>query len=208
VEWVYFEIITTFALLIGLAVGFLLKPGSGMNIDPATLDTSTIKSYTAQTGAHQSFVEFLLNIIPTTIFQAFTSGEILPALFVAVIFGFALSAVQTRAQSVITCIHELSEILFKIIFYIVKLAPIGAFGTMSYTIGKYGTVILWPLVKLMLCFYTTCILFVILVFGLILKLCGHSIFKLLSHLKEEIFLVLGTRSSESALPSLMKKRRH
>jgi aerobic C4-dicarboxylate transport protein len=199
---IYFEVLTTIALFLGVAVAFLLKPGSGMNADLATIDSSSIAAYVKP---NSSFVEFILNIIPTTIFQAFVSGEILPILFVAIIFGVALSAMQERARLVISGIHELSEIFFKIISYVMKLAPIGAFGAMSYTIGKYGIAALAPLAKLMLCFYATCILFVILVLGLILKLCGSSIFKLLRHIKEEIFLVLGTSSSESALPTLMKK---
>lgn len=199
---IYFEILTTIALIIGLAVAHFLKPGSGMNIDLASIDQNAILAYTKP---QLSFVDFVLNIIPTTIFQAFVSGEILSILFVAIIFGLALSALQDRAKSVINGIHELSGILFKIISYIMKLAPIGAFGAMSFTIGKYGVSTLLPLAKLMLCFYVTCILFVILVLGLILKLCGSSIFKLLCHIKEEILLVLGTSSSESALPTLMKK---
>jgi aerobic C4-dicarboxylate transport protein len=199
---IYFEVLTTIALFLGVAVAFLLKPGSGMNADLATIDSSAIAAYVKP---NSGFVEFILNIIPTTIFQAFVSGEILPILFVAIIFGVALSAMQERAKLVISGIHELSEIFFKIISCVMKLAPIGAFGAMSYTIGKYGIAALAPLAKLMLCFYATCILFVILVLGLILKLCGSSIFKLLRHIKEEIFLVLGTSSSESALPTLMKK---
>ncbi len=200
--FIYFEILTVLALLIGLAVALFLKPGSGMNIDVASLDQSTLAAYTKPPSG---FVEFLLNIIPTTVFEAFTKGEILPILLVAVLFGFALSAVKDQVPSVIRGIEELSEIMFKIISMIMKLAPIGAFGAMSYTVGKYGFAALLPLAKLMICFYLTCVFFVIVILGVILKLCGSSIFKLLSHIKEEIFLVLGTSSSESALPSVMKK---
>ncbi len=199
---IYFEVLTTIALIIGLVIAYFLKPGSGMNIDITSIDSNAVANYVKPDA---SFVDFILNIIPTTIFQAFVSGEILPILFVAIIFGFALSAVQERAKSVINGIHEITEILFKIISYIMKLAPIGAFGAMSFTIGKYGVIALVPLAKLMICFYATCILFVIIILGLVLKLCGSSIFKLLYHIKEEIFLVLGTSSSESALPSVMKK---
>lgn len=173
-----------------------------MNIDVASLDQSALAAYTKPPSG---FVEFLLNIIPTTVFEAFTKGEILPILLVAVLFGFALSAVKDQVSSVIRGIEELSEIMFKIISMIMKLAPIGAFGAMSYTVGKYGFAALLPLAKLMICFYLTCVFFVIVILGVILKLCGSSIFKLLSHIKEEIFLVLGTSSSESALPSVMKK---
>lgn len=199
---IYFEVLTSIALLVGLFVAHVLKPGSGMNIDIATLDPTAISAYVKP---HASFVEFLLNIIPTTVFQAFVSGEILPILLVAILFGFALSAVGERAKLITAGIHEISEILFKIISLLMKLAPIGAFGAMSFTVGKYGIAALAPLAKLMLSFYATCALFVILVLGAILKLCGSNIFKLLRHIKEEIFLVLGTSSSESALPGLMKK---
>jgi aerobic C4-dicarboxylate transport protein len=199
---IYFEVLTTIALVIGLAVSHFIALGKGMNIDVATLDPNTVAAYVKP---HSGFVEFLLNIIPTTIFQAFVSGEILPILLVAILFGFALSALENRSKLVIEGIHEISEILFKIISFIMKLAPIGAFGAMSFTIGKYGIDALAPLAKLMLAFYATCILFVICVLGLVLKICGSSIFKLLSHIKEEIFLVLGTSSSESALPGVMKK---
>lgn len=198
----YFEVLTSIALIIGLVVAHVLKPGAGMNIDPVTLDASALAAYEKP---HASFIDFILNIIPKTVFEAFVSGEILPILLVALLFGFALSALQDRAKSVVTGIHEVSEILFKIISYVMKLAPVGAFGAMSFTIGKYGIDALAPLFKLMLSFYATCILFVVVVLGVILKLCGSSIFKLLRHIKEEIFLVLGTSSSESALPTLMKK---
>ncbi len=202
VTLVYFEILTTIALVIGLVVAHFLKPGSGMNIDPATLDASTLAVY----SAHQSsFVDFILNIIPKTVFEAFVSGEILPILLVALLFGFALTALQERAKSVLNAIEEISQILFKIISYIMKLAPIGAFGAMSFTMGKYGITTLMPLLKVMISFYATCALFVVFILGLIMKFCGSSIFKLLLHIKEEIFLVLGTSSSESALPNLMKK---
>lgn len=202
---IYFEVLTTLALAIGLAVAHFLKPGSGMNIDVATLDATAVAAYVKpRTG----FVDFLLNIIPTTIFQAFISGEILPILLVAILFGFALSALKERAKLVISGIHEISEILFKIISYMMKLAPLGAFGAMSYTVGKYGIEALAPLLTLMGAFYLTCIFFVILVLGAVLKICGSSIFRLLRHIKEEIFLVLGTSSSESALPSLMVKMEH
>lgn len=199
---IYFEILTTLALIIGLTVAHFLKPGSGMNADLAAVDPDVIAQYVKP---HSSFVDFILNIIPTTFFQAFVGGEILPILFVAIIFGLALSALQNRAKSVIQGISEFSEVMFKIISYIMKLAPIGAFGAMSFTIGKYGIHALEPLAKLMISFYLTCALFVILVLGFVMKLCGSSIFKLIKHIKEEIFLVLGTSSSESALPGIMKK---
>lgn len=202
---IYFEVITTFALFIGLAVTHFLKPGGGMNIDSTSLDVESIKSYVTQSATHQSFTDFLLGIIPNSIFQPFVSGDVLSILLVAVIFAVALSFVRESAESVIIGIHELKEILFKIISFIIKLAPIGAFGAMSFTIGKYGTGVLLPMIKLMISFYATCILFILFVFGVLLKLCGSSIFKLLSYIKEEIFLVLGASSSEVGLPGLMKK---
>jgi len=199
---IYFEVLTTLALLIGLFTAHFLKPGSGMNIDVLTLDATEITSYVKN---QSSFTDFILNIIPTTVFQAFTSGEILPILLIAILFGFALSSLKDKSQLIINGINEVSEILFKIISYIMKLAPIGAFGAMSYTIGKYGIYTLAPLAKMMVCFYATCFIFIIFVFGLVLKICGSSIINLIKHIKEEIFLVLGTSSSESALPNLMQK---
>lgn len=199
---IYFEIMTSVALLIGLAVAHFLKPGTGLDIDLTEVDASEIASYVRP---DMSFVEFILHIIPNTIFEAFVSGEILPILLVALLFGFALASMRESMNNVIKGIDDLSRILFKIISYLMKLAPLGAFGAMSFTIGRYGIEALAPLLKLMFSFYLTCAVFVIVILGLILKFCGSSIFKLLSHIKEEIFLVLGTSSSESALPTLMKK---
>lgn len=202
---IYFEVLTTFALLIGFAVTQIIKPGSGMNIDPATLDVEAIRPYAAQNLGHQNFGDFLINIIPTSIFQPFVSGDILSVLFVAIVFALALASINKRPELIIQGIHQLKEIIFKVISFIIKLAPIGAFGAMSFTIGKYGSASLLPMIKLMICFYATCALFILIVFGILLKLCGYSIFKLLSYIKEEIFLVFGASSSEAALPSLMKK---
>jgi len=199
---IYFEVLTSIALLIGLVVTHFLKPGSGMNIDPTTIDSSALGVYQTE---HKSFSDFLLGIIPDTFLKAFVSGEILSVLFIAIVFGLALSAVRTCAPVVISLMQQLPEILFKIVSVIMKFAPLGAFGAMSYTVGKYGVESLLPLLKLMGSFYLTCILFIILILGAILKICGTSIFKLLTHIKEEIFLVLGTSSSESALPNLMQK---
>ncbi len=199
---IYFEIVTTLALIIGLAVTYFFKAGSGMNVDVTTLDPTLLSNYNKpKTG----FSEFLLNIIPTTLLHAFVDGEILPILFVAIIFGFALAPIKDKVPNFIKAIEEFNLVIFKIISYIVKLAPIGAFGAMSFTIGKYGIASLIPLIKLMGVFYTTCILFIFIVFGIILKICNSSIFKLLSHIKEEIFIVLGTSSSETVLPQMLKK---
>lgn len=199
---IYFEILTTIALIIGLAIALLIKPGSGMNIDPKSMDIASVSTYVQP---HLGFVDFILNIIPTTILKAFTEDNILSILFIAIIFGLALSSLRERGKLVAAGVRELSRIFFKIINIIMYLAPIGAFGAMSYTIGKYGTISLLPLAKLMICFYVTCFLFVIAILGIVMKICGSSIFKLLHHIKEEIFLVLSTSSSESALPNLIGK---
>ena len=199
---IYFEILTTIALILGLVVASVLKPGSAMNIDVNSIDASQIADYV---GHKSNFVDFLLHIIPKTIFEAFVSGEILPILFVALLSGFALSSLKEKTPLMIAAIDEISALLFKIISYVMKLAPIGVFGAMSYTVGKYGIKSLLPLMELMLSFYVTCILFIVVILGLILRYFNKSIFALIKHIKEEIFLVLGTSSSESALPSLMNK---
>ncbi len=199
---VYFEILTTLALIIGLAVAIFLKPGSSMNLDISTFDAS---DFASNAKPKLSFAEFLLNIIPTTIMNAFVEGEILPILFIAIIFGFTLAHIKDKVPSFIKIIEEFNLVIFKMISYIVKLAPIGAFGAMSYTIGKYGLASLLPLIKLIGVFYLTCILFIFIVLGTILKICNTSIFKLLKHIKEEIFIVLGTSSSETVLPQMIKK---
>lgn len=201
--FIYFEILTTVALAIGLAVAHFLKPGSGMNIDAASIDISSLATYTQHQS--QTLSEFLVDIIPATILGAFVEGKILSILFIAIITALAIASMPSKTENVVKLIEEFSQIIFKIINKIMLLAPLGAFGAMSYTVGKYGLDSLLPLVKLMLAFYITCALFIILILGAILKLCNTSIFKLLKHIKEEIFLVLGTSSSESALPSLMVK---
>ncbi len=201
---IYFEVLTTFALIIGYVTAHLIKPGSGMNIDVESLSTQGLEQY-VQVAHNNNFIDFILNIIPTTIFSAFVNGEILPILFISLIFGFALSTLEKQCPNIISGIEQLSQILFKIVSIIMRLAPIGAFGAMSYTIGKYGIGSLHQLGFLILSFYTTCILFIFIVLGIITKICGVNIWSFLKYIKEEIFLVLGTSSSESALPSIMKK---
>jgi len=201
---VYFEVLTTFALIIGYATANLIKPGLGMNIDIESLSTKGLEQY-VQVAHNSNFIDFILNIIPTTIFSAFVNGEILPILFISLIFGFALSTLEKQCPNIISGIEQLSQILFKIVSIIMRLAPIGAFGAMSYTIGKYGIGSLNQLGFLILSFYTTCILFIFVVLGVITKICGINIWSFLKYIKEEIFLVLGTSSSESALLSIMKK---
>jgi aerobic C4-dicarboxylate transport protein len=200
---IYFEILTTLALIIGLTVVKFIKPGAGMNINLDNVDSSTIQNYTE--NSHHNIIDFITNIVPNTITSAFANGEVLPILFIAILFGFALAAVKEEAKSVIDFIHQLSAVVFKIVGFVVKLAPIGAFGAMAFTIGKYGTGSLVGLGTLLGSFYLTCIIFIFLILGLITKLCGINIWQFLKYIKEEIFLVLGTSSSESALPSLMHK---
>jgi aerobic C4-dicarboxylate transport protein len=200
----YFEIVSTFALAIGLLVANLVKPGAGFNVDPATLDTHAIAQYTDKTKS-LSTVDFLSNIIPTTFVDAFAKGEILQVLLIALLFGFALSMLGERGRPVARFIDDLSHVIFGVVNIIMKVAPIGAFGAMAFTIGKYGVKSLIPLASLVGSFYLTCALFVVLVLGTIAKLTGFSIFRFLSYIKEELLIVLGTSSSESALPAMMRK---
>ena len=200
----YFEIVTTIALLLGLLVVNLVAPGVGMHVDPATLDPGRIASYTTQ-AEKQGLVDFLLNIIPNTFFDAFAKGEILQVLLIAVLCGFALQACGARVASLRSAIEGFSAVLFKVVGYVTRLAPIGALGAMAFTIGSQGLAALAPLAKLMLCFYATCLLFVFGVLGLIARLHGFSILKLVRELREELLIVLGTSSSESVLPRLMDK---
>jgi aerobic C4-dicarboxylate transport protein len=201
---IYFEVVSTFALAIGLVVANVAKPGAGFNVDPAHLDTSAIAQYTKQ--AHgQSTVDFLMHIIPNTFVDAFATGNILQVLLVAILFGFALSMMGERGRPVTKFIDDISHVIFGIVNIIMKVAPLGAFGAMAFTIGKYGIASLLPLAKLMGSFYLTCFLFVFIVLGLIAKLTGFSIVKFIKYIKEELLIVLGTSSSESALPNLMRK---
>lgn len=201
---IYFEVVSTFALAIGLIVANVAKPGAGFNVDPAHLDSSSIAQYT--TNAHaQTTTEFIMHIIPTTFVDAFATGNILQVLLVAILFGFALSMMGERGRPVTKLIDDVSHVIFGIVNIVMKVAPIGAFGAMAFTIGKYGIASLLPLAKLMGSFYLTCALFVFVVLGLIAKFTGFSIFKFIKYIKEELLIVLGTSSSESALPNLMRK---
>ncbi len=200
----YFEVVTTIALLLGLLIVNLVAPGSGMHVDPAALDPARVSSYATQAQS-QGITDFLLNIIPTTMFDAFAKGEILQVLLIAVLCGFALQACGTRVATLRSGIEGFSAVLFKVVGYITRLAPIGAFGAMAFTVGSQGVGALAPLATLMLCFYGTCLLFVFGVLGLIAHLHGFSIFKLVGALREELLIVLGTSSSESVLPRLMDK---
>jgi aerobic C4-dicarboxylate transport protein len=200
----YFEIVSTIALVVGLVIVNVVKPGAGMNIDVATLDAAAVESY-AKAAEQQSVVDFLLNVIPTTVVDAFAKGEILQVLLFAVLFGFALHAVGERGRNVFDLIDRLSHVLFRIVSMIMRVAPIGAFGAMAFTIGRYGLSSLSQLGWLMACFYATCLVFVIVVLGAIAAAHGFSIFKFVRYIREELFIVLGTSSSESVLPRMMSK---
>ena len=200
----YFEVVSTVALIIGLIVVNVWAPGVGMNVDPSTLDTKGIAKY-AEPGKMQSTTDFLLNIIPTSVVDAFAKGDMLQVLFFSIMFGYAMHAFGERGKPVFDLIEKLSHVLFGIVGVIMKVAPIGAFGAMAYTIGKHGVGSLAQLASLMGAFYLTCVIFIVGVLGSIAAAHGFSIFKLIKYIKEELFLVLGTSSSESALPRLMAK---
>ena len=200
----YFEVVSTFALAIGLVVANVVKPGAGFNVDPAHLDTKSIAQYTEKAHS-QSTVDFIMNIIPNTFVDAFAKGDILQVLLIAILFGFSLSMMGERGRPVTKLIEDFSHVIFGVVTIVMKVAPIGAFGAMAFTIGKYGLDSLLPLAKLMGSFYLTCFLFVAVVLGAIAKMTGFSIFKFISYIKEELLIVLGTSSSESALPALMRK---
>jgi len=201
---IYFEVISTLALFIGLMVGNVLHPGSGFNINAATLDAKAVADYAGQAKA-QSVSDFLMHIIPTTVVDAFAKGDILQVLLVAVLFGFALSLAGPRCKPILDFLELLTEAVFGIVKIVMRFAPIGAFGALAFTIGKYGLSSLGPLVKLIGTFYITSILFVFLVLGLIARLAGFGILRFLSYIKEEILLVLAISSSEPAMPTLMAK---
>ncbi len=200
----YFEIVSTIALIVGLTIVDTIQPGTGMNIDPTTLDTKAVAAYT-KPGQMQSTTEFLLNIIPNTLVDAFARGEILQVLLIAVLFGICLHQFGGRGTLVFDLIEKTSHVLFAIVGVIMKAAPIGAFGAMAFTIGKYGIVSLVSLGKLMGTFYLTCLVFILIVLGIIARIHGFSILKFIRYIKEELLIVLGTSSSESVLPRMMAK---
>jgi len=204
---VYFEIVTTIALALGIALAYLLQPGVGMNIDPASLDASALASYVDSASKVKSTgtVEFLLRLIPTTFFNAFASGDVLQVLVISVMFGCALGLLGAPARPVLTFIEQTSHVLFKMMFFIVKLAPLGVLGAIAFTTGKYGVGSLKQLGYLVAVFYATVAIFVVVVLGTILRVAGFSIFKLLRYLREELFIVLGTASSDAVLPQIMRK---
>jgi len=200
----YFEIVSTLALVVGLFMVNILQPGAGMHIDVHSLDTKGIAAYTGP-GKMQTTVDFLMSIIPSTIFDAFAKGEILQVLLIAVFFGFALHRFGGSGTLVFDFIEKISQVLFAIVGYIMKVAPIGAFGAMAFTIGKFGISSLLSLGYLMATFYGTCLIFVFVILGVIARFHGFSIWKFVKYIKEELLIVLGTSSSESALPGIIGK---
>jgi aerobic C4-dicarboxylate transport protein len=201
---IYFEVVTTLALIVGLIVVNVLQPGAGMNADARTIDTKSIQVYTTKAG-QQSTVDFFMHIIPNTVVGAFAEGEILQVLFFAVLFAFAVSMLGERGKPVLVVIDVVSHTLFNIVGFIMRLAPLGAFGAMAFTIGKYGVGTLLSLAQLMVAFYVTCLIFVLFVLGAIAWLIGFNILKFIKYIKEELLIVLGTSSSESVLPRMMAK---
>lgn len=201
---VYFEIVTTFALIIGLLVANIARPGEGMNIDLSTVDSSAVAEYVAK-AEKQSTVEFLLDVIPKSVVGAFVDGNILQVLLFALLFAFALQALGERGKLVLTFIDEVSHVFFGIVGIIMKAAPIGAFGAMAFTIGKYGVGTLLSLAALMGSFYLTCLIFIFGVLGPIAWMAGFNIFKFIRYIKEELLIVLGTSSSESVLPRMIAR---
>ena len=200
----YFEVVSTLALIIGLLVVNWIQPGVGLNADPATLDASAVAQYTT-VAQHASTVDFLLHVIPNTFVGAFVDGEILQVLLVALLFGFALAGLGDHAWPVTILLNEVARVFFGIVSLVTRVAPVAAFGAMAFTIGKYGLGSLLSLGKLMLCVYLTCALFVFIVLGLIARLHGFSLLRLLAYIKEELLIVLGTSSSESVLPRMMQR---
>jgi aerobic C4-dicarboxylate transport protein len=201
---IYFEVVTTLALIIGLVVINILKPGVGMNIDPSTLDVKSAEAYLTK-GDAGTWQDFILRIIPESVVNALATNNLLQILLFSILLGFALSKIGEKAKPLLSGIKSLESGLFVVIKIIMKVAPLGALGAMSFTIGKYGLSSLTSLGQLMLSFYITCILFIVLILGGVLKYFGFSLFQLLKYIREELLIVLGTSSSEAALPSLMGK---
>lgn len=201
---IYFEVLTTIALVLGMVIVNVWQPGAGMNVDPATLDTKSIASYAAK-AQEQGTVAFLMHIIPTTVVGAFAEGEILQVLFIAILFAFGLQSLGDKGRPMLHLIDQASGIFFKIVGILMKVAPIGAFGAMAFTIGKYGVDTLISLGQLMAAFYATCLIFIFGVLGVVARVCGFSITRFIRYIREELLIVLGTSSSESALPRLMAK---
>ncbi|MBH8582689.1 dicarboxylate/amino acid:cation symporter [Thermoactinomyces sp. CICC 10735] len=201
---IYFEIVTTFALVIGLIVANLVEPGEGVNLQATQAESDQVSEY-AQEGEKMKLSDFIIHIIPSNAVEAFAKGDILQVVFFAVLFGFALVSLGETGKPVIDLFDRISNVFFKIVNIVMKAAPAGAFGAMAFTIGNYGLATLVPLGKLMLSVYTTMFLFVFVILNLICKMYGFSLLKYLKFIKEELLIVLGTSSSESVLPQMMEK---
>lgn len=199
---IYFEVVTTLALVIGMAVANFLHPGAGMNVDPSRLDASAVSSYVTKAQAEDP-VEFLLDIIPKTAVGALADGNILQTLLFSLLFAFALQGLGSRGKPMLDLIDQAAQVLFGVVGIIMKAAPIGAFGAMAFTIGKYGVGSLGSLATFMGTFYLSCLLFIFLVLGPIARLAGFSIFRFIRYIKDELLIVLGTSSSESVLPRMI-----
>jgi aerobic C4-dicarboxylate transport protein len=204
----YFEVMSTFALALGLVVVNLVQPGVGMNVDPATLDTKSIATYTAAASKSTGFVDFLLNMVPTSIIDALAKNDILQILVFGTMFGIALSRMGRHAKPVVDLLEAFSSGMFVVLGMVMRIAPIAAFGSIAFTVGKYGLGSLLSLGQLMGSMYLTCVAFVAVVLGAVCRLSGFSLWKLLRFIREEIFTVLGTSSSESVVPQLMRKLEH
>ncbi|QAV24156.1 dicarboxylate/amino acid:cation symporter [Proteus hauseri] len=201
---IYFLTFSSIALVIGLITANIIRPGDGLNISPESLDSSKVEMYVTQ-AHNSSLVSFLMNIIPDTVVSPLVNGNILQVLFVSIIFGISLASIGTRGEPVLKFLQNFSEPVFQMVGMLMKLAPIGAFGAMAFTIGKYGISSISNLLMLVITFYITSLLFVLVVLGAVAKYNGFSILSLIKYIKDELWLVLGTSSSEAALPSLMRK---
>jgi len=205
---IYFEVASTFALLIGLVVANVVRPGAGMNVDAASLDTSSIKQYSQAATKQDGLIDFIVHVVPQSVTDAFARADILQILFFGVLFGIALSQIGPKARPAIDFMDSFLTAVFRIVAIIMRLAPVGAFGAMAFTIGAYGIGSLLSLGKVLLCVYLTCIAFVLLGFGLASRLAGFSLWQFLKYIRDEIFTVAGTCSSESVLPQIMQKLEH
>ena len=201
----YFEAVSTLALAAGLLAGHLLKPGAGFNVSVASLDANAVAGYVSKAAHGEGLSGFLLDSIPDTFVGALTHGEILPVLLVAILFGSALSLLGDAARPVSELVEALSKTMFRIVAMITRIAPIGAFGAMAFTVGKYGVASLLPMLRLMGCFYLTAAAFVLIGLGIVARMAGFSVLRFLVFIKDELLIVLGTSTSESALPQLMQK---
>jgi aerobic C4-dicarboxylate transport protein len=202
--FIYFEVVSTFALFLGILVAKVFQPGAGMNVDPATLDTKSIEGY-ASAVKHDSFADFVLNIIPSSVVDSFARNDILQILVFSILLGVALTYLGKRAQPFVSVLDTFLKAMFVVVGLIMRLAPLAAFGAMAFTVGKYGFGSIAALGKLMAAMYTTCLLFIFIVLGFIARIAGFSLWKFLKYIRDEIVTVLGTSSSESVMPQLMRK---